>query len=514
MKWLNDMTDYQIACAISTIIGSYRKGELSKPLDYNHILKWVGQFDEEDRSVILEETLHVLTRQYYNREAIGESLDVILRKICTQVDSFDNVIFANPQEQGSSQKILYDIISEKLGLSFNSQCSDFTESSKLYVYIDDGLYTGGRTRTDLSALIKLLPQNSKLLVYYIFVYSNAYSFRKTQITRLANEKKIEVYFDYVRMFYNDRNQKAESIDFVWPTILAREDEEVLAYETKLKETQKANYLYYNSSAYQHEKGMFSSYGAEEQVGYAFLKYGIKICNQLNTSTFRPLGLTTPPSFGFGSLVATDYNISNTAPLVMWWGSIEESDNGPVGCWYPLLPRRDNKKLYSYVATEEAAVSIHSCTPILKTVYRLAVEEYQNKYERSRERTGEYRVVDLMSLDLKSFAEERKQSELLSYLLSLNFENLKVVQTVMYIGRDYETMLQTEFDEEYDEEEFSRNTISLPVPDPDFVLYEWLRDLGECKGWKSKRIEADQVYQKKLSLYKYLERAFRILGIEC
>ena len=85
---------------------------------------------------------------------------------------------------------------------------------------------------------------------------------------------------------------------------------------------------------------------------------------------------------------------------------------------------------------------------------------------------------------------------------------------MYIGRDYETMLQTEFDEEYDEDEFSRNTISLPVPDPDYVLYEWLRDLGGCKGWKSKRIEAEQVYQKKLSLYKYLERAFRILGIEC
>lgn len=231
-----------------------------------------------------------------------------------------------------------------------------------------------------------------------------------------------------------------------------------------------------------------------------------------------IGLTTPPSFGFGSLVATDYNISNTAPLVMWWGSLEESDNSPVGCWYPLLPRRDNKKLYSYVAEEESAVSIYSCTPILKTVYRLAVEEYQNERERSRERTGEHRVVDLMSLDLKSLVEERKQSELLSYLLSLNFENLKVVQTVMYIGRDYETMIQTEYDDEYDgeydEEDFSRNTISFPVPNPDFVLYEWLRDLEECKGWKSKRIEAEQVYQKKLSLHIYLERAFRILGIEC
>lgn len=57
------------------------------------------------------------------------------------------------------------------------------------------------------------------------------------------------------------------------------------------------------------------------------------------------------------------------------------------------------------------------------------------------------------------------------------------------------------------------TISFPVPNPDFVLYEWLRDLEECKGWKSKRIEAEQVYQKKSSLHIYLERAFRILGIE-
>lgn len=512
------MTDYQLACAISTIICSYRKGELSKPLDHNHVLKWVGQFDEEDRSVILEETLHILTRQYYSREAIEDSVDGILCKIREQVGSFEDIIFANPQEQGSSQKILYTIISEKLGAEFRGQCAEFTESSKIYVYIDDGLYTGGRARTDLAMLIELLPPNSRLYVFYLFAYSNACSYRENQITTLARNKKIEIRFDWGRMLYNERSCKAKSIDFVWPTILARKDEEVLAYETKLKETQKANYLYYNSYAYQKEKGMFSSFEAEERVGHAFLKYGIKICNQLNKSTFRPLGLTTPPSFGFGSLVATDYNISNTAPLVMWWGSLEESDNSPVGCWYPLLPRRDNKKLYSYVAEEESAVSIYSCTPILKTVYRLAVEEYQNEHERSRERTGEHRVVDLMSLDLKSLVEERKQSELLSYLLSLNFENLKVVQTVMYIGRDYETMIQTEYDDEYDgeydEEDFGRNTISFPVPNPDFVLYEWLRDLEECKGWKSKRIEAEQVYQKRLSLHVYLERAFRILGIEC
>lgn len=507
-----------MACEISKIICSYRKGELSKPLDHNHVLKWVGQFDEEDRSVILEETLHILTRQYYSRKAIEDSVDGILCKIREQVGSFEDIIFANPQEQGSSQKILYTIISEKLGAEFRGQCAEFTESSKIYVYIDDGLYTGRRARTDLTALIERLPPNSRLYVFYLFAYSNACSYRVDQITKLAINKKIDICFDWGRMFYNERSYKAKSIDFVWPTVLARKDEEVRVYEAKLKETKKANYLYYNSCAYQKEKGMFSSYDAEERVGYAFLKYGIKICNQLNKSTFRPLGLTTPPSFGFGSLVATDYNISNTAPLVMWWGSLEENENSPVGCWYPLLPRRDNKKLYRYVAEEESVVSIHNCTSILKTVYSLAVEECQRECERRRERTGEHRLFDLMSSNLKLYVEERKQSDLLNYLLSLNFEKLKVFQTVMYIGRDYDTTLQTEYDEEYDgeydEEDFSRNTISLPVPNPDLVLYEWLRDLGECKGWKSKRIEAEQVYQKKLSLHIYLNRAFRILGIEC
>ena len=95
LVWLNNMTDYELACAISTIICSYRKGELSKPLDHNHVLKWVGQFDEEDRSVILEETLHILTRQYYSREAIEDSVDGILCKIREQVGSFEDIIFVS-----------------------------------------------------------------------------------------------------------------------------------------------------------------------------------------------------------------------------------------------------------------------------------------------------------------------------------------------------------------------------------------------------------------------------------
>ena len=46
------------------------------------------------------------------------------------------------------------------------------------------------------------------------------------------------------------------------------------------------------------------------------------------------------SFGFGSFCAFNMNISNSCPLVLWWGNIEK--NGSVlDDWYPLLPRRTN-----------------------------------------------------------------------------------------------------------------------------------------------------------------------------
>ena len=69
------MTDYELATAISTIISSYREGEISKRLDCTHVMKWVNQFEEADRSVILQETFHILTKQFYSRERIENILD-------------------------------------------------------------------------------------------------------------------------------------------------------------------------------------------------------------------------------------------------------------------------------------------------------------------------------------------------------------------------------------------------------------------------------------------------------
>ena len=201
--------------------------------------------------------------------------------------------------------------------------------------------------------------------------------------------------------------------------------------------------------------------------------------------------------------------------MLWWGNLEDNDDSPIGCWYPLFPRRNNEELYTSVERVENAVSIVKCCPILKTVYGLAVEEYQMDNERSRSEHGDNRIIDLMSLNLEELRERRRQSNLLNYLHSLDFQDLKIVQTVMYLGRDYNIPDYQEYSyDEYDEYEGEcrRQIPRFPVSNPDLVLREWLQDFDEMKGWKTKEIEAEQIYQKNSMLPEYLQRAFDILGI--
>ena len=75
----------------------------------------------------------------------------------------------------------------------------------------------------------------------------------------------------------------------------------------------------------------------------FLKKGIAITQNIQEHKgLYPLGYNLTPSLGFGSFCATDLNISNTCPIVLWWGNVIEKGN-ELDCWYPLLPRRISAK---------------------------------------------------------------------------------------------------------------------------------------------------------------------------
>lgn len=124
--------------------------------------------------------------------------------------------------------------------------------------------------------------------------------------------------------------------------------------------------------------------------------------------------------------------------------------------------------------------------MLKQVYFLAKERAEEI------NSGENQTFSLSNLE--SFLEELstpepKKEQLINYLESLSFEDIKVIQTVMYLGRD----------EDYEEHETYQQR------------YQNFRNYLDSRGWNTKSIEINQIVQK-APLDRYLLNGFRILNI--
>lgn len=485
---------------IASIIKNYRKTELNNSFDVLHVQKWAEQFAPEEQSIVLKETFHALTRYYINEERIYIFLDKVLKCI-TDEEIAENVIFADIQEKGNSQKQIYKYIESKGDFVF--QRKNFTDASKLYIYIDDGLYTGKRARDDIRQLLSLLPAGARLNVYYMIAYSDGFNYWSNRLCTEAMEKNITVRFNCERKYTNNRTQGFVKYEFLWPDKKCAEDVEIADFESRLRETEKmcCPYCYVEDNA-----GVCSTPENNKELTKIFLKYGIRIVNKIRKSSFLPLGLGFPVSFGFGAFSVNEWNIANNCPIVLWWGDIDNPDN-MVGSWYPLLPRRDNKTFYQEVCQKEKIFSLEKNKDILRTVYELSLDEYKN--ERKDNETWE---KEIKTIDIYEPYRKRQKSDLYQYMNSLDMNAIKIIQTVMYIGRDYSFENSEYYYDEFDESVVEQKGEKLPVVNPDFVLTAWLKDLSNGKGWKEKRIEIEQIYSKRLRLHEYLKRAFEILGI--
>lgn len=91
-------------------------------------------------------------------------------------------------------------------------------------------------------------------------------------------------------------------------------------------------LAFRNPDYPKVEEFYSSPENRDRYENILLQKGIEIINSienLKVQSIRPLGMT-PPSYktlGTGSHFFTWRNISNTCPLVFWWGNN----------WYPLFP---------------------------------------------------------------------------------------------------------------------------------------------------------------------------------
>ena len=177
-------------------------------------------------------------------------------------------------------------------------------------------------------------------------------FSKSELEKICKAKNIKLNIHRWREVCN--NKTITRIDNVtsyepvqeclWPSSRLAKLPEISSYIEKLEGINgKKVYYCFRNARYQYTEGIFSNLVNRDIVEEEFLKKGIAITENIQDHKgLYPLGYNLTPSFGFGSFCATDLNISNTCPIVLWWGNVIEKGN-ELDCWYPLLPRRISDK---------------------------------------------------------------------------------------------------------------------------------------------------------------------------
>jgi len=318
--------------SIAGTIADYRDGQIPRPTPA-HVEKWVSQFDAGVRLPILREMDHVLKKTYFSKDRVLAFLRGLLNAKDVTGNNprafWENAHFLNIQQNGSSQvemlRLLDEILREEFGLSIANSRTD----SNVFVYLDDGIFSGNRIRADLERWIAgAAPNTARVHVITMVQYTNGRHYAKTSISQLqeSTRKDIDTFWRAEILLENRKSFKNSS-DVLWPVSLP-DDIETREYAEQFQHS-----LEFRRAGKTGKNKLFSSDSARQMLENEFLKTGVKIrhiCPRLGEYQ-RPLGNMRLNSLGLGSLVVTYRNCPNNAPLALWAGNP----------WYPLFRRVTN-----------------------------------------------------------------------------------------------------------------------------------------------------------------------------
>ena len=94
--------------SLAKIIKNYRKGELPKELDEAHVIRWIEQFSEDSREMILAETLHIFSEWYFDINRIREFLREMYEYVIKAYPCPSEIEFLDCQLEGKS-KVIYNL---------------------------------------------------------------------------------------------------------------------------------------------------------------------------------------------------------------------------------------------------------------------------------------------------------------------------------------------------------------------------------------------------------------------
>lgn len=343
--------------SICEIIADYRREDLGigyrHEVNEAHIKRWVEQFDEDDREFILTELLHLLPQSYLTKEntlrILGNEFETLRKDYGydTVQQFLDETKFLDCQARGKSQKVFLEFIDEILKEKYNYSLSDCGKKEiKNWIYIDDVLASGGTFREHILAEINKFgvdefgQSNINIIGSFVILHSWATNNVKFAIDSALKYKlgerlkfyRVAEIDNYPHVNYYNPNPE---FNHIYPLKDDTGDEVLEFVENSFErdyELRNEKFAFRNSK-YPTKEEFFSS--NENRIRYEniLLKKGfeiIKSIESLNAKSLRPLGMT-PPSYktlGTGSHFFTWRNISNTCPIVFWWGAND---------WYPLFP---------------------------------------------------------------------------------------------------------------------------------------------------------------------------------
>lgn len=317
--------------SIAGTIADYRAGQIAAP-DAAHVDRWISQFDPAVQVPLLEEMDHVLKKSYFPRTNVLSFLDAVATsaKLCggTPANFWKDVQLLDIQGGGASQKDLNTELAGLLAVGGISLAGSASAATK-FVYLDDGLFTGNRTRRDVESWVKnQAPSPCDLYVIVIALHTGGHFYANREIAKTiqASGKAITVHW-WRAIELKDQRAETNDSDVLRPTAIPN-DALVQAYAGALKYPPVLR-----APGNVGPAGLFSSDTGRQLIEQEFLKVGAhirKICPNLG-ETQRPLGHMTLQTLGFGSMIATYRNCPNNAPLVLW---VDDP-------WYPLFPRKTN-----------------------------------------------------------------------------------------------------------------------------------------------------------------------------
>jgi len=340
--------------SISAITADYRAGQIAA-ITPAHVDTWVRQFqqfnfDEQHQLIILGEMERILKRFYISREtAIRFVQGIIANQQIFGADPRAGVAgtkFLRIQRKGNSQNELLDLMAEAVEEQYGFSLDDCGENPTRYLYFDDCIYSGNTIAHNLDDWFPQANQGVPVTTLTFALHSIGISRLYRVKQKFLREKGIQLECRAPRALQlkNNPSRDGNFSECYWPREIAgfNEANEYVAELRRRRDGQQPGPRLFRPNGNPYREEIFSSADARDNIEYAFLRAGLHIMSlpQNANQHMRPMGYEYLESLGFGALPVFYRNISNNAPLALWWG--DPNEGYPLNQWRPLFLRRPNE----------------------------------------------------------------------------------------------------------------------------------------------------------------------------